>query len=607
MNLKTMFAFSLLASCAQPDTTAVTAGSVDSSAPVKDERTQGGPSPQDVGCSAEDGGSGRGCISALLARNASTEPESDDGAMVGKAATATCDLTALGRLRGTEQDAAPILKACIKATPARGTFAIPRGTYTLHSYLTVDRGITLTTRGVDLEDADCFQGSPCAVLRAATTMNGELLGYRAGFLFRVSGTGTTIHHVVFDGRKPERSQQDRALCASNAFIGWVGFWNSCTNCTFSKNVLTNALCSSNMVVEDATRSTITHSTFSNAGTHGSRVADGLTILHAAGSNVSYNHFSNNSDIDVVFGECPNCMIEMNRVTHYDNPAGDPWLSSSFGGIFLNAWPGTSGNYSGAMVRYNYIDGGPHRSIGQGLAFGTYQWRSIFTTDPAMVALGWRYPPRDTRGFTAYRNFVTNTQAGIVINADVNSATVADNFASGATGNNECVVKGGHFRDLYSYVLTPGADVRFTAGTVGRAYYASADYLNQYPNDGRGCRTKNINLKPAPDATNAGPIFTHIMHSIYREYLGREAEPAAIRNMLPLFASGSMTQLSLRDAVINSEEYCRRWLRGQYMEFLKRLPEEVAYGNWCGAIRDKRLSFDQVRSEIAGSDEAVSKR
>ena len=120
---------------------------------------------------------------------------------------------------------------------------------------------------------------------------------------------------------------------------------------------------------------------------------------------------------------------MNRVIHYGNPAGDPRLSSSFAGIFLNAWPGTSGDYTGAIVRDNYIDGGPNKSIGQGLAFGTFQWRSIFTTDSAMIALGYQYPPRDTRGFTAYRNFVTNTQAGIVINADVKAATVGDNFAT----------------------------------------------------------------------------------------------------------------------------------------------------------------------------------
>lgn len=298
---------------------------------------------------------------------------------------------------------------------------------------------------------------------------------------------------------------------------------------------------------------------------------------------------------------------MNRVTHYDNPAGDPWLSSSFGGIFLNAWPGTSGDYTGAIVRDNYIDGGPNKSIGQGLAFGTYQWRSNFTPDPAMMALGWQYPPRDSRGFTAINNFVTNTQAGIVINADVKSAIIADNFASGSTGNNECIVRGGHFRDLYSYVVTPGAQVSFTGTKVGGAYYASADYLNQYPNDGPGCRPKNINPKPAPDATGASRIFTHIMHAVYQEYLGRPAEPAAVRNMLPMFASGAMTQLSLRQSVIGSEEYCRRWLRGQYREFLMRLPEAGAYDNWCGHIMERRLSFDQVRTAIANSDEAVAKR
>jgi hypothetical protein len=98
-----------------------------------------------------------------------------------------------------------------------------------------------------------------------------------------------------------------------------------------------------------------------------------------------------------------------------------------------------------------------------------------------------------------------------------------------------------------------------------------------------------------------------MHAMYQQYLGRPAEPTAVANMLPLFASGAMTQLSLRETLLASREYCRRWLSGQYQEFLKRLPEAGAYKNWCGAIMAKRLSFDEVRTAIANSDEAVAKR
>jgi len=594
MKTKIVVAFWLLTSCAAPDTTKVSGTPGNSSTMTRQDLGRVITSEADSDADGSD-----------------ENYELSDDQTVSKATVATakpkCNLAKLISMRGTEKDAAPILKACIKATPDKGTFEIPRGTYTLHSYLTVNRGITLTTAGVNVLSPECDLTSSCAVLQAAKTMNGKLGKDPVGFLFQISGKETTIHHLVFDSRKQVRSDRDKDLCATNGLIGWVGNWETCTDCTFTKNVVKNALCSSNIVVGNAIRSTITHSTFSNAGTHGSRVADGLTILHAKDSNISFNQFSNNSDIDLVLGECPNCVIEMNRVTHYDNPAGDPWLSSSFGGIFLNAWPGTSGDYTGAVVRDNYIDGGPNKSIGQGLAFGTYQWRSIFTPDPAMIAIGWTYPPRDTRGFTAYNNFVTNTQAGIVINADVKAGTVGDNFASGSTGNNECIVKGGHFRDLYSYVVSPGAQVSFTGKKVGGAFYASADYLNQYPNDGPGCRPKNINLKPAPDATGASRIFTHIMHAMYQQYLGRQAEPAAVRNMLPLFASGAMTQLSLRQSVIGSEEYCRRWLRGQYQEFLKRLPEAGAYKNWCGAIMAKRLSFDEVRTAIVNSDEAVTKR
>jgi hypothetical protein len=551
----------------------------------------------------------RACIGSILGRADSfTDTADSEGASPTNLVNASCDFSKLRPLRGTEKDAAPFLKACIMSAPAGGIVAIPAGTYTLYSHLTIDRGITLTTAGIPVTAPGCQISGACAVLRAGLSMQGLLdPKTRVGFLFRIAGTGTTIHHIVFDARKPARSDADRKLCATSGGIGWVGFWNTCADCKFTKNVVTNALCSSNMVVEESIRSEISHSVFSNAGTHGSRVADGLTILHADHSNISYNQFSNNADIDLVLGECPGCMIEMNRVTHYDNPAGDPWLSSAFGGIFLNAWPGTSGDYTGAILRDNYVDGGPSRSIGQGIAFGTYQWQFIFTPDPAMIKLGWSYPPRPTRGFTAYNNYVTNSQAGFVINKDVVAGTFGDNYASGNTGNNACIVSGGQRRDLYSYVMTSGAQVTFTGKSVGQAYFASADYHNQYPNDAPGCVTKTTNVKPAPNAAGAERIFRHIIKELYAEHLGRNAEPAAYANLLPQFAAGSATQLSLRNSILGSNEYCQRWLRGQYQIFLHRLPEPAAYKNWCGQITAKKITFDQIRNIIANSPEAVAKR
>jgi hypothetical protein len=66
-------------------------------------------------------------------------------------------------------------------------------------------------------------------------------------------------------------------------------------------------------------------------------------------------------------------------------------------------------------------------------------------------------------------------------------------------------------------------------------------------------------------------------------------------------------LDLRDALLDSEEYCRRWLRGQYRQFLSRAPEPAAYDGWCGSIMKKNISFDEARTAIANSDEAVTKR
>ena len=396
MKLASITAVFFLTSCGIPTAKNNGQSPDDSVAPIKQEVSQNEAS------ATGDEGSATGASSASnRIRQAEAierlHQESSKETLSLKAVGPTCDLVALRSLKNTEADAAPILKACIEATPVGGTFGIPYGTYTLHSYLTVNRGITLTTAGVNVLSPECDLTNSCAVLQAAKTMNGVIGKDPVGFLFKISGNKTTIHHLVFDSRKQLRSDRDKALCATNGLIGWVGNWETCTDCTFTKNVVKNALCSSNFVVGNAIRSTITHSTFSNAGTHGSRVADGLTILKASDSNISVNKFSNNSDIDLIFGECPRCMIQLNRVNHYDNPNGDPWLSNAFVGILIFAWPGTSGDYTGAILRDNYIDGGPDKSLGQGLTFGMDPALSPFVPDPAMIAIGWKYPPRPVRG------------------------------------------------------------------------------------------------------------------------------------------------------------------------------------------------------------------
>jgi hypothetical protein len=76
----------------------------------------------------------------------------------------------------------------------------------------------------------------------------------------------------------------------------------------------------------------------------------------------------NTDIDLIFGGCQDCVIQSNVITHTDDLTG-----GSFAALMIQKWPSTSGDYSGTDISGNVIDCGPNRDCGSALYIGSEGW------------------------------------------------------------------------------------------------------------------------------------------------------------------------------------------------------------------------------------------
>src|SRR5690606_25695805 len=132
-------------------------------------------------------------------------------------------------------------------------------------------------------------------------------------------------------------------------------------------------------------------------------SDGLTVLDAADSHFLRNQFHDNTDIDLIFGGCPRCLIQHNVVTHSADPAG-----GAFAAIMIQKWPTTSGNYADVDVSNNRVDCGPNRTCGSGLYIGSESWYEgtpYGTKTPGAVS------------GVIHHNTIVNAQNGVYVAAE----------------------------------------------------------------------------------------------------------------------------------------------------------------------------------------------
>lgn len=289
------------------------------------------------------------------------------------ASRAAC--TRLSALAGEKVDAGPVLQACIDITPAAGTIALKRGSYLIASPIRIHQALTLTTRGTRRTSPRCgAKADGCAVLHLSISQTN--VG-SATMPIDVDSDNVRIDRIVFEGSRVSDPYLSKKRCAAEAqrpMAGGLRVNGSAISIT--RSVFQNMACYTALEFGGGTGSVIGDNSFLGNGTHIVALgwADGLTIHGGHGLRVNRNHFTDNTDVQLIFGGCVRCEIRSNRFDHNGSAAG-----AAFAELMLHAWPGaTTGDFSGTIVSENRIDCGSQHRCGFGIMLGAAPWYSAPT-------------------------------------------------------------------------------------------------------------------------------------------------------------------------------------------------------------------------------------
>lgn len=332
------------------------------------------------------------------------EPDVPDGPSWIVDGVAICP--ELAPFRDVQTDCHQVLQMCIDRTPTGLNLDIEPGHYWLSAKVTLGHPMGFRTRGragTAPCTADATHG--CAELIIMPAFHEEL-----GVMMATATV--TVDHIVINGNRGERSSTASAAeCTSVPTKNSFGYNASflANGSTLQDSVSMYALCGSGWVVgAPASGLTIVRNTFAYNGVHTvfQLWSDGLTVLEADHTTIAGNRFIDNSDVDLILGGCPYCVIQNNTVTH----TGDA-NAGSFVAIMIQKWPNTSGSYEGVDVSANQVDCGPLRNCGSGLYIGSESW---YTGTP-------------------YGSTVPGTASGVITNNNVVNAMNALYIAAQGLG------------------------------------------------------------------------------------------------------------------------------------------------------------------------------
>jgi Right handed beta helix region len=283
----------------------------------------------------------------------------------GRPAAAACE--DLPSLADRAPDASQALTDCLRRVPAGGKLLLKAGVYTIKQPIVVDKPVTIATAGL-------FGGaSGCAELpgRCATILLDTAGTPKAGTMpLTIAADGVVLSHLVVRGAGI--SPRMRVLCGTPASRPTGGGLRvSGSHFTLRNSVLRGFACYSALeIVSGASSPTVENNVIGPDGDHNpSEVwSDGVTIHETDHASVKGNLFIDNTDVQLILGGCRDCGVENNRFRH-----SGPFSSASFAELMLQAWPNTSGDYRGTVVRGNSIDCGEHRRCGYGIMVGSAPW------------------------------------------------------------------------------------------------------------------------------------------------------------------------------------------------------------------------------------------
>lgn len=331
----------------------------------------------------------------------------------------------LAKFANSSSDASRTLNECIQETAKGARLEIPPGTYRLRRQIKIEHEITISSQGVTDSAPACAELPPrsCAIFVI------DLIGRPNPSLMpiEVTGDGVTLIHLVVEGTGSP-SPNLRADC-SNPDLRPLGGGLRIRASTFTlrKSILRNFACYTTIEALGGINSLVLEDNqIGPNGDHrrGGVWSDGITILDASASVVRRNIFIDNTDVQLILGGCQRCTIEDNRFHHRGDFAG-----ASFAELMLQAFPSTSGNYTGTVVRRNIIDCGPRRRCGYGIMIGANPWKD--GDNP--------HYPGAMFGGSITRNIVRNAMIGINIDAPTGITEVRANRVerSGGVAKSDC--------------------------------------------------------------------------------------------------------------------------------------------------------------------------
>lgn len=306
-------------------------------------------------------------IAAILAVGPSVG-DANAGGVAARGDPAAC--AALDMFAGAERDAGPTLRACLAATPVAGRIALKPGRYLIASPFAIRRAVTLTTRAASTGAHRCSRDErQCAVLHLAIPLPappGTVMPVE------VAGNGIRLDRLVFEGTRrtdPGLSARRCAVEAERPAGG--GLRISGDDIAIRRSVFRDFACYTALEYGTGADVTVADNDFTGNGTHDAslRWADGLTIHTGLRFNVTGNRFRDNTDVQLIFGGCVDCVVARNTFSHGGSAAG-----GSFAELMLQAWPkATSGDFTGTHVFDNDIDCGAMRRCGFGIMIGSTPW------------------------------------------------------------------------------------------------------------------------------------------------------------------------------------------------------------------------------------------
>ncbi len=359
-------------------------------------------------------------------------------------------------LAGTDIDASTGIQTCINGTPYRQILELPAGVYRIDSQIDIGvNPIILRTEDKAVHMPRCsFENHDCAELKASPEF------YDESGILRIISSGSEVHHIVVNGNMENRRPPNPAGVQCQAHNNRYGYniQMLCDNCMLTNSVTKNALCGTGVELNGVrTNVQVLNNTISHNGIHNMEGlwADGLTVHDAIDSIFSENHAVDNTDIDIIFGGCQNCLIQNNSIWHSES-----FENSAFAALMLHAWPTTSGNFHGTITSDNHIDCGPHRQCGIGLYIGSHAW---------YIA--------DTFGGIVRDNTILNAQFGLLID-DAFDMAVYNNPVSNSdsTTITSCGPK-----SAYDYGIGLDSHSIDTSGDTLGAVYHPVDFDGCIPN------------------------------------------------------------------------------------------------------------------------------